>query len=55
MKATCIWTPWEPIYEHTGTYDTECGQAHSFIEGSIYENDYLFCPYCGKPIEDDTE
>jgi hypothetical protein len=32
-------------------YETSCDNAQYFSEGSIKENKYAFCPYCGKPIE----
>ena len=31
-------------------WDTECGNAQCFIEGGPKENEYRFCPYCGKPL-----
>ena len=51
MSDTCKWTPWNEDIYGTGTHDTECGEAHSFIEGDILDNNYQYCPYCGKPIE----
>ena len=51
MSDTCKWTPWNEDIYGTGTHDTECGEAHSFIEGDILDNKYQYCPYCGKPIE----
>lgn len=32
-------------------YYTECGNAHIFAYGNPTENDYKFCPYCGKKIK----
>ena len=33
-----------------GYYDTACGNAHEFITDGPGENDYRFCPYCGKTL-----
>lgn len=51
----CTWTPWNPWWFGTGTYDTECGNAHYFSEGGISDNQYRFCPFCGKPIKQWSE
>ncbi len=32
--------------------DTSCDNAKIFIAGGIKENNYKFCPYCGKPIKE---
>ena len=48
IRKTCTWK-YECPYE-IGYYDTECGTAYYFEEGTIEENDYRFCPYCGKRI-----
>ena len=32
-------------------YFTECGQAHIFVDGKPEENNYEYCPYCGKKIK----
>jgi hypothetical protein len=48
----CTWTPWNPCWFGTGTYDTECGNTHYFSEGGISDNNYRFCPFCGKPIKE---
>ena len=31
-------------------YETECGEAHCFIEAGLEENKYKYCPYCGNII-----
>ena len=38
--------------EHLDYFDTGCGVIHMFLEGYIAENNYKFCPYCGKTIKD---
>ena len=32
-------------------YDTSCGNPHILIEGTPRENNYKYCPYCGKKIK----
>ena len=41
----CIWR-----VDHDGVWNTDCGQAHVFIDGTPGQNSYDFCPYCGKPL-----
>lgn len=32
-------------------YDTKCRNRHVFFEGSPEDNEYVYCPYCGKEIK----
>lgn len=32
-------------------YDTKCRNRHVFFEGSPEDNEYVYCPYCGKKIK----
>lgn len=32
-------------------WNTDCGQCQVFIDGDIKENEYNYCPYCGKKIK----
>ena len=32
-------------------YETGCNQKHLIFDGSLYDNDYKYCPYCGKKIK----
>jgi hypothetical protein len=45
---------WERVSKLTRVswtnYFTECGQIQSFCGGDIEENDYVYCPYCGRRI-----
>jgi DNA-directed RNA polymerase subunit RPC12/RpoP len=42
----CVW-----LYDkEIDAYGTNCGNAHAFEAGGISENDFIFCPYCGKKI-----
>lgn len=45
---TCTWSE-DP---DDGSYDTDCGNKHVFIEGTPAENGYRFCPYCGGAMRD---
>ena len=47
----CIWK----YDEDHDKWDTECGNAHCFIDGNITENNYTHCPYCGKYIKEGEE
>ena len=49
-EDTCKWK-----YDDIDNYhDTGCGEAHVFTEGSIKDNWYKFCPYCGKEIKNEN-
>ena len=41
----CVWR-----VDNDGVWNTDCGQAHVFIDGTPGQNNYGFCPYCGKPL-----
>jgi hypothetical protein len=43
----CVWT----AREDACYFETKCGEAFTFIDGTPAENHYSFCPNCGKPIE----
>lgn len=47
VVATCKWTE----ETDTGVHETQCGHAHYFNDGDVKENEYQFCPFCGKRIE----
>jgi len=51
-KNVCMWS-FDKSEDDTRCYDTSCGSGHMFIDGGIEDNDYKFCPYCGKEIESD--
>ncbi len=46
----CGWLEKEDGEE--GYWDTSCGNSHLFFGGTPADNQYKFCPYCGKPIKD---
>ena len=41
----CFWN--EDDY---GIYETECGNSFCFEAGTIGENEFEYCPFCGQPI-----
>ena len=42
---------WRICDEETNVYDTSCRNPHILIEGTPNENNYEYCPYCGKKIK----
>ncbi len=46
-EEPCVWTR-----DEDGIYDTGCGNRWFFDTGDADENRCIFCPYCGKPLED---
>lgn len=49
QSKTCEWIyVSEPEY----CYDTTCNNKVSFCEGMLVDNEYKFCPFCGKVIEE---
>lgn len=41
----CLWDQ-----NRDGDWETSCDNIHSFIEGDVSENNYQYCPYCGRSI-----
>jgi RNA polymerase-binding transcription factor DksA len=50
-KNYCEWVLDDHLDEYNYTYDTACNQLYQFEVGSIKENDFKYCPYCGKEIK----
>lgn len=42
---------WRLIDDEANVYDTACRNPHILIDGSPEDNNYEFCPYCGKRIK----
>lgn len=42
---------WELCDEEANVYDTSCRNPHILINGTPEENNYEYCPYCGKKIK----
>lgn len=50
-RARCAWR-YDRTYEK---YDTACGHAWYFNEGTVYENGVCYCPYCGGTVLTDAD
>jgi hypothetical protein len=53
MNDTCEWKE-----DHDGSYDfwmTSCGHAYNFEAGDPCENNFDYCPFCGKKIKLEDE
>ena len=48
QPTACQWTPMD---DESGTWESACGQAWTFMEDGPVENNVRFCHGCGKPIE----
>jgi hypothetical protein len=48
ISEICIWK-WDVPQN---IYYTECNSTFEFLEFGLKENDFVFCPFCGKPIEE---
>jgi len=45
-NATCTWTE-----DGDSNYEAQCNnKLFCFNDGSLEENGFKFCPYCGKPM-----
>lgn len=44
-RKICIWK-----YDEDGFYQTDCRNTFCFNEGSIIDNQFNFCPWCGRKI-----
>ena len=45
----CEWQVWD---EEVNAYHTSCENAHFIVDGSPKDNDYAYCPYCGRKIKE---
>ena len=48
IEEVCEWMLCD---EEANVYDTSCRNPHILIEGTPKENNYEYCPYCGKKIK----
>ncbi|MCJ7482631.1 MAG: hypothetical protein MUO31_06670 [Thermodesulfovibrionales bacterium] len=44
----CTWK----FNENAFYWETACGNANQFMDEGPKENHYIYCPYCGKKIEE---
>jgi len=45
----CVWEEDGTDYEG---WDTSCGNKFYIVDGCPSDNDFKFCCYCGKPLEE---
>lgn len=45
---------WRLCDEEANVYDTSCRNPHILLEGSPSDNNYSFCPYCGRKIKENS-
>lgn len=60
VLSLCDDTPdgcdWQLYFEcDTQIYKTECGYAFQFMGDGTKEAEFIYCPYCGKTINDIEE
>jgi len=49
IKNFCIWE----FQDGDDYYETYCNNSFCFLEGFIKENNFKFCPFCGKSIKEE--
>ena len=55
MRGSCKWTLREAyIRSDWDVWDTECDKSFTFDTGDPTENEFAFCPFCGKYISVDS-
>ena len=48
----CKWRAWETVCgEPYNVWDTECGEAFTITEGTLADNKFAYCPFCGGEIK----
>lgn len=47
-KMSCEWKYKDDGYDDY--YETACDNLHCFLEGNVKNNQYKYCPYCGRKI-----
>jgi len=51
-QETCKWALYDPT-ESSSTYEPDCCEhIWGFNNDGITENNFKYCPYCSKPIEE---
>jgi hypothetical protein len=50
-ETVCKWTCDRNGFDDSNVYDTGCGDAIVYYEGTPEENNYKYCPFCGKKIQ----
>ena len=53
MSDKCTWIEWATVIGvPTNNWDTSCGHTFSVDEGKPSENDFKFCCFCGRPLDE---
>ena len=48
-KKSCGWKRQE---DEEDFYLTECGDEFVLIEGSVKDNNIIYCPFCGRKVKE---
>ena len=48
--AYCTWTESDSDYDDH--WETLCDNAFTLLDGTPKENDMVYCPYCGRKIQE---
>jgi hypothetical protein len=49
MSDKCAWGS---VFNDSDQYESTCDFHFSFLDGDCKENGFVFCPKCGKKIEE---
>jgi hypothetical protein len=47
VEPPCRWK----LVSEDEYWQTDCDNAHCFIDGGPKQNKYQFCPYCGRKLK----
>ena len=50
----CIWKEEKDI-DSCHVYNTDCENMFEFVDGNPKDNNFKYCPYCGKAIKEETK
>ena len=51
----CIWKSEINTFDDDELFSTGCGNSFYFLTGNPKDNEFLYCPYCGGLIDDQSE
>ena len=54
MDNVCVWEMVENGWHDPAYWETSCGGAAEFVNGGPSENDFVYCPFCGKKIREEV-
>ena len=52
-KEKCYWRPESGDWVDENCWDTGCDNNFIFNDGGPFANNFEYCPYCGKKLEED--